>query len=345
MSTPAKVVLFLVFLASAAGVFFWRSSVSKPAVVTQKKNVRIGLLFDSLREERWQKDRDLFVKNVTDAGGFVDVQTANLDADVQYQQAENLIAKGIKTLVVVPYDGEKAAAIVELAHKNGAKVLSYDRLIKGSPVDFYVSFDNEKVGELEANGVLSKIKSGNIAYIGGAPTDNNSTLLKKGSHSVIDPLVQSGAIKLVVDEFTEDWRPENAYLTIKKYLQTGKTLDGVIAANDGTAGGAIRALKEVGLAGKIPVSGQDAELAACQRIIAGTQTLTVYKPISAIAKKAAEIAIHMAEGVDPVSNSTVENGAYTTTSYLIEPIAVDKSNIDKTIIKDGYHAREQIYGK
>jgi D-xylose ABC transporter substrate-binding protein len=247
--------------------------------------------------------------------------------------------------VVIPYDGEKAAAIVELAHKNGAKVLSYDRLIKNSPVDFYVSFDNVKVGELEANGVLSKVQSGNIAYIGGAPTDNNATLLKKGSHSLIDPRVKDGSIKLVIDEFTPDWRPDDAYLTVKKFLQSGKTLSGVIAANDGTAGGAVRALKEVGLSGKIPVSGQDAEVAACQRIIEGTQTMTVYKPISAIAKKAAEIAINMAEGVSPVSNSTVENGTYTTTSYLIEPIAVDRSNMDTTIIKDGYHTREQIYGK
>lgn len=245
--------------------------------------------------------------------------------------------------MVSPYDSEKISGVVDLAHKSNIKVIAYDRLIKNADVDFYISFDNVKVGSMEAQGVVKVKNSGNFAYIGGAPTDNNATLLKQGSMEVLDPYVKKGEIKLVINEFMTDWKPEEAYKTIKQYLAGGGKLDAVVAANDGTAFGAIRALKEYSLDGKIPVSGQDAELSACQRVIQGTQTFTVYKPIPALAEKAAEIAVVMAKGKTPESNSVINNGKTNVPSFFLEPIMVTKENMDSTVIKDGFHSKAQIY--
>jgi D-xylose transport system substrate-binding protein len=318
-----------------------------PSAPTQGLNpnssIRIGFLLGDLREERWQHDRDYFVAAAQKKGAYVQVMSANSDAELQNTQVENLISQGINVLVIAPWDAEKMSAVLADAHKANIKIISYDRLILNSDVDFYVTFDNEKVGRLEAQGVTTVKNSGNFAYIGGAPTDNNSKLLKQGSMEVLNPLIKSGSVKLVVDTLTEGWKPDVAYGTIKNYLAGGGKLDAVVAANDGTAGGVIRALKEFNLAGKVPVSGQDAELAACQAVVAGTQTLTVYKPIPELAEKAAEIAITMAQGQTPTSNSNLNNGKMDVPSYFLDPILVTKENMDTTVIKDGFQTRAQVY--
>lgn len=234
---------------------------------TSEKPV-IGFSLGTLREERWIRDRDEFVKNAEALGAAVNVLFANNDADLQISQTENLILQGVAVLVVVPHDGKAAAAIVTRAHAAGIKVLAYDRIISDSDLDFYVSFDSEKVGALQAQGILEKVNTGCIAYIGGSEKDYNAFLLKKGSIQVLAPLIQQGTIRLCLDVFSPDWKPEAAYENLKGYLLKGNTIDAVVCANDGTAFGAILALKEFGRAGKVPVSGQDAELSACRRIIA-----------------------------------------------------------------------------
>lgn len=306
-------------------------------------DIRIGFALGDLREERWQKDRDLFVKEAEKLGAYVQVTSANSNSDLQVSQVENLISQGVDVLVIVPYDGEKIASTVELAHKANIKVIAYDRLIKNSDLDFYVTFDNTLVGEMEAEAITAIQSKGNFAYIGGAPTDNNAALLKQGSMNILSPYIKDGSIKIVVDEFMTDWKPEEAYKTIRQYLSTGGKLDAIVAANDGTAFGAIRALKEFNLDGKVPVSGQDAELSACQRVVEGTQTVTVYKPISAIAAKAAQIAVTLARGDQAISNNTTSNGKINVPSYYLDPIKVTKENMDETVIKDGFHARDQVY--
>lgn len=327
------------------GVLFLKNSSKRQN--TEKSNadtnIRIGFSLGDLREERWQKDRDLFVSEAEKLGAYVQVTSANSNAELQKSQIENLISQGVNVLVIVPYDADKIADTVALAHKANIKVIAYDRLIKNSDLDFYVTFDNAKVGRLEAEAVVAVKNTGNFAYIGGAPTDNNATLLKQGSMEVLSPLIQNGSVSLVVDAFMNDWKPEEAYKTIKNYLASGKKLDAVIAANDGTAFGAIRALKEYNLDGKIPVSGQDAELSACQRVVAGTQTVTVYKPISSLASKAAQIAVSFAKGEQAIANNTTNNGNKSVPSYYLDPIAVTKENMDTTIIKDGFHAKAQVY--
>ena len=245
--------------------------------------------------------------------------------------------------VVMPSDSDKIAPALEQANAAGIKVIAYDRMINDKDLDMYVSFDNTKVGELEAQGILNVIDHGNFAYIGGSPTDNNALLVKNGSMQVLQPKITSGDIKLVVNTLTPNWDPTQAYQEMKSYLSTGKTVDGVVSANDGMAFGIIQALAEKGLAGKVPVSGQDADISACQRIVQGTQAMTVYKPIELEADEAAEAAVQMAEGQAPAFNATTSNGFIGVPSYLLQPVAVTKDNMMSTVIKDGFHTYAEVY--
>jgi len=306
--------------------------------------ITIGFSLDTLQEERWQRDRDLFTAAAEALGAEVDAQSANSDDAKQIAQAENFISQGVDVLVVVPHNGDATAAIVEKAHEAGIPVLAYDRLIKNSDLDLYVSFDNEKVGELQAQAIVDLVPKGKFVYIGGSETDNNAHLFKKGAFNVLQPLIDKGDIEVVFDQFTKDWNPSNALANMENALTANNNqIDAVVAANDGTAGGVIQALAAQGLAGKIPVSGQDAELAAAQRIVEGTQTMTVYKPIKNLAETAAELAVKLAKGEEIQTDKTVNNGKIDVPSVLLEPIAVDKSNIDATVIADGFHSREDVY--
>jgi D-xylose transport system substrate-binding protein len=319
----------------------------QPAAAGKKDDGKliIGMSMDTLKEERWQKDRDIFSAKVKEMGGEVKVLAANGDDATQMSQAEQLISQGVDVLVVIPHNAEATAPIVDKAHKEGIKVISYDRLIKNSEVDYYISFDNVRVGEMQAQAVTSKVGKGNFVYIGGADTDNNAHMFKEGAMKVLNPLKDKGDIKIVYDQFSKDWKPEEALKNMENALTANKNnIQAVVAANDGTAGGAIQALAAQGLAGKIPVSGQDADLAAVQRIAEGTQTMTVYKPIKSIATKAAEMAVALAkDGKVADAGKKVNNGKIDVPSILLDPIAVDKSNLADTVIKDGFHKLEDVY--
>jgi len=335
----AVIIIALVFLAVKFLI--------PPSAPVQSTNsnsaIRIGFLLGTLREERWTKDRDFFLAAAQKQGAYVQVMSANSDASLQITQAQNLISQGVNVLVVVPQDDVSAGTIVEAAHKANIKVIAYDRMIANSDVDYYVSFDSVKVGHMQAAGVVAVKNTGNFAYIGGSPTDNNSKLLRQGSMEVLSPLIKNGSVKLVVDANMKDWNPDQAYTTIKEYLAGGGKLDAVVAANDGTAGGVIKALKEYNLDGKVPVSGQDAELAACQAIVLGTQTMTSYKPIVEEADKAADIAVALAKGGTPPTTGVMNNGKTDVPSYLLDPILVTKQTMDATVIKDGFQTRAQVY--
>lgn len=310
----------------------------------ENRKIKVGFSMDTLLEERWIKDRDLFKQAVEALGAEVSVMAANGDDAKQIEQAETLIGQGVDILVVVPHDAEAMAAIVGKAHSSGIRVMSYDRLIKNADVDLYVSFDNEKVGELQAEAITKLVPKGKYVYIGGADTDNNAHLFKKGVFNVLQPLIDSGDITVVYDQWTTDWTPVNALANMKAALSAnGNRIDAVIAANDATAGSVIQALAEQGLAGRIPVAGQDAELAGVQRIVDGTQTMTVYKPIRLLADKAAELAVGLARGENAGASRKVNNGKIEVPSVLLPPIAVDRTNIEGTIIADGFHSRTDVY--
>jgi D-xylose transport system substrate-binding protein len=299
---------------------------------------------DSVLLERWQRDRDLFVQRAKELGAEVLVQSADGNDSVQVRQAENLLTQGVDVLVVVPHNGEIAASIVESAKRQNIPVLAYDRIIRNSNLDFYISFDNVKVGELQAKYVFDRAPKGNYVLIGGSPTDNNARLLREGQMHVLKPAVDRGDVKVVADQWARDWLPSEALRHTENALtQSRNDVVAVVASNDSTAGGAIQALEEQKLSGKVLVSGQDADLAACQRIVAGTQSMTVYKPIAPLARRAAEIAVALAKHSPVESNSKVSNGSKDVPSFLLSPITVDKSNIAETVIKDGFLKADDVY--
>jgi D-xylose transport system substrate-binding protein len=346
---------FVILLVFAAVVFISgcssnnATSDSSKSAVTDKtasgsEDIIIGISFAELQLGRWTAERDVMIEEAKKLGASAIVVSADLDSDRQMAQVKNLILQGADVLIVVAQDSKKAAAIVEEAHKSGIKVIAYDRLISDSELDYYMSFDNLKVGEYEAKGVLDVAPKGNIAYIGGSPTDNNAHLVRDGSYKLLQPKIDSGDIKIVIDEFNDGWKSDLAYQKISEYLAKGGKLDGVVVANDGMASGVIQALMERGLAGKVPVSGQDAELSACKNIVKGTQTVTVYKPVKVLAAEAVKVAVDVVNGKAISTNAVTNNGKIDVPSKLLDVVMVTSNNINDTIIKDGFYTAEEVYG-
>ncbi len=334
-------------LCTAAALSLSSALWAVPAARAADKTL-IGLSLDTLKEERWQGDRDLFVKKAKELGADVLVQSANSDDVRQIKDVEALIGRGVKVLVIVPHNGEVMAKAVDMAHQANIPVISYDRLIRNAKVDLYMTFDNVKVGEFQANYLKDHIPASGklrLVRICGSKTDNNAKLFKQGQDNIIGPLVKEGKFEVVRDDWADDWKPENAKrITNAAITQVGKNFDAVLASNDGTAGGAIQALLEEGLAGKIIVTGQDAEVAGCQRIVNGTQAMTIYKPLKQLATKAAEVAVDMAQGKKPEATSTVNNGMMDVPSILLDVVTVTKENMKDTVVKDGFHTEAQVFG-
>jgi len=324
--------------------FITSSSYQQTKEATNEK-IKIGFSMDTLNEDRWKRDRELFKQAAEALGAEVEIVEANGDDAMQILQAETLIEEGVDLLVVVPHNAEAMATIVKKAHSAGIKVLSYDRLIKNADVDLYISFDNEMVGKLQAETITKLVPKGKYVYIGGADTDNNAHQVKRGVFTVLEPYIEKGDITIVYDQWTKNWDPTDAYINIEEALHANdQEIDAVIAGNDATAQSVIKALTMRGLAGEIPVAGQDADLPAIQNIEKGIQTMTVYKPIPSLALKVAEIAIKMAKGEHIFVDQKVNNGKIEVPTILLEPIAVTKENIMDTVIKDKFYSKREVYG-
>lgn len=306
----------------------------------------IGLSLDTLKEERWQRDRDLFVAEAEKLGATVIVQAANSDDTRQNRDIESLISRGVDVLVVAPHNGAALTRAMKSAKEAGIPVLSYDRLILNSDIALYLTFDNVRVGELQAQWVLARWpadKPLRLVRIYGAPTDNNAKLFKQGQDNILNPLVKSGRVTVVAEDWALDWKPENAKKIMNAAItKSGHSFDAVLAANDGTAGGAIQALLEEGLAGKVLVTGQDADLPACQRIMRGTQSMTVFKPVARLARLASRTAVAVARGEKPVGTSTLENGFKAVPCLYEEIISVDQTNMMDTVVAAGFHSADKL---
>jgi D-xylose transport system substrate-binding protein len=306
----------------------------------------IGLSLDTLKEERWQRDRDTFVAAAEKLGATVIVQSANGDDTTQVRDVQSLLSRGVDVLVIVPHNGSAMTRAVRSANDAKVPVIAYDRLILGANIDYYLTFDNVKVGEAQAAYLAARLPAGRkarIVRIYGAPTDNNAKLFKQGQDNILDPLIKAGRIEVVHEDWALDWKPENAKKIMNAAVtKAGKDIDAVVASNDGTAGGAIQALIEDGLAGKVLVTGQDADLAACQRILRGTQAMTIYKPLKNLANLAARVAVEVAKGGRPATTSTIDNGVKQVPSIFENVVTVDKDNLASTVIADGFHAAADL---
>ena len=304
---------------------------------------KIGILMDNTSLERWKKDKELFEKTAKDLKAEAIIKVADSNPELQLKQAEELISEGVDVLIVIPVDLAKSREIVKKAHDENIPVISYDRLIKNCNVDYYVSTDNISVGELQAD-YLSKISPvGNYALITGPTTDNNAFLLHLGWLNVLQPFVDKGDIKIVVDEFTDFWLPDESYRMLKEYLEGGGKVDAVLAGNDALAAGAIMALKEFDYDGKVLVAGQDADVNAIRNIVAGVQTITIYKPIESLVYAALDAAVKISDGKAPSNmNITVNNGKKLVPAILLKSQVVNRHNIKMTVISEGFISEKEL---
>jgi D-xylose transport system substrate-binding protein len=313
------------------------------ALFAEEPSVHIGVLLDNLKFERWQRDAKLIQAHAHDRGAKVTVKDAEGSDDLQLQQANQLLDSGVSVLIVVPHDAEKAAAIVQAAQRKHVPVISYDRLIKNSPVSLYISFDNLQVGKLQASAMLSAAPAGNYFLLEGSPSDNNAHQLEKGHRLALKSGEDAGHVTVIDEAWCKQWDQKEAYdATVAALKKSDGKLAAVVAANDETAAGAVQALTEHKLAGKVPVSGQDADLAAVVRIIRGTQSMTVYKPLGPLSKRAVDAAIVLARGGKPETSENFSNGGSTVPAILLQPIAVDQHNLGSTVISDGFHSADEI---
>ncbi|MDF2943951.1 MAG: periplasmic binding protein/LacI transcriptional regulator [Herbinix sp.] len=305
-----------------------------------EKKIQIGLSFDSFVIERWQRDREVFVSTAQDLGAEVNVQNANGDVEEQISQIDYFIDKKMDVIVVIAVDSEACSDVLKKAEEAGIIVVAYDRLVRNANADLYISFDNEEVGRLMAETLTSEVpKDGNIVTIFGPTTDHNVTLVEQGFKDVME----DSDLNIVYTVYAKEWLAEEAFNAVNAALEITPEIDGVLCGNDNLASQAVRALSESRLAGKVVVTGQDADLVACQRIVEGTQTMTVYKPVDKLAKAAAEYAVKLAKGEDIGVETTINDGNYEVPYVKLEPIAVTKDNIKEVIIEGGFQQEDEVY--
>src|SRR6266702_2506480 len=353
--------VLLPMLFAACGSANTGSSSSTTTTTTGGKGcMKIGVLLpETATSARWDgQDRPLLQKDIPQvlSGATVDYTNAQGSADLQQTQAQADLTKGDCILVVAPSDSIKAAAIVSAAKVKGVPVISYDRLTYSNDLNYYVSFDNTKVGQLQGQYVADHYKSfvssngtNNTVMIDGSQTDNNALLFAKGAHSALDPLFSSGALKNVYEKFTPEWNNATAQTEMQAALTAnGNKVAVAYVANDGMANNVIAALKAVQLNGKVLVTGQDATVAGLQNILKGDQAMTVYKAVPKEAMATAQLVAALSKGTDTTSliNGTTVTvpitGGANIPSVLETPVAVDISNIKSTVIADNYVTAAQI---
>lgn len=303
----------------------------------------IALLLPESQTTRYEAfDKPLFEAKVADLCADCEVVYFNADQDEakQQQQVETAITQQVDVMVLDPVNGASASSLVTSSQDAGIPVIAYDRFIEGA--DYYLSFDNETVGELQAQALVDAVgDTGNILMLNGAPTDPNAAQFKAGAHNVLD----ASGLTIVAEYDNPDWSPGNAQTFVTDQLSSfdPTQIAGVYAANDGQAGGVIAALTGAGVTDLPPVTGQDAELAAIQRIVAGEQYMTIYKPIKIEAETAAEVAVAVANGDDVGTIGETEVSDFEgVDSYIFDPIVVTTDTVGSTVVEDGFYAVEDI---
>jgi len=314
--------------------------------------IKIGLSFSDFATERWPVEQALMTKLAAAKGAQVISQVANHDAKLQNDQIENMALQGVNVIIIIAEDGAAAATAVDEAAKAGVKTIAYDRLIKSTNISAYISFDNTEVGRAEARGVVQVVNKGKFMLLGGSPTDNNAVLVRNGQMEVLKPLIDSGAIKIVADQWVDNWDPPTATKIMENVLTAQHNkIDAVVASNDGTALGALQAMKAQGLAGKVPISGQDATAAGCNSIVKGEQTVTVYKDVRLLSPMAIDMAIALAKGqkieglkmYDMAAITLDKNQKGQVPCKFLPVVQVDKSNVYDLIVKSGFQSYDDVY--
>ena len=310
------------------------------------KKIKIGFAMDTVKEERWVRDKNAFEARCKELNVDCVITVADNKSERQANDVDNLLTQGVNVLVIAPHDATQAASMVDRAKAQGVPVISYDRLINSDKIDLYVSHQVPVIGRKIAEYALQHQPKGNYVMVYGASTDNNAVIMQKEQLAVLKPAVDAGDIKIVANQFITDWKPDLALNFVENALtQNNDDIQAIVVSNDGMAGGAVSALEKRGLAGKILVTGQDAQKDALQRIAQGKQTMTVYKPIIPLANKAVESAIKLAKKESLAEAQPFKNDAIgkDVPAILLEVVVVDKNNLMDTVIKDGYAKYEDVY--
>lgn len=309
-----------------------------------KQEPKVGFLMPDLIKKRYVKEKELFTQKITELGGSVIFMSADYNDNKQIQQAKELVEQGISVLVVNSVNANTAAAIVRIAHTKNIPVIAYDRLIRNCDLDYFLSFDNEKVGELMAEYVTKIKPTGKYILLGGDKADQNAIWVKSGQLKILEPMIKAGKISIVYNIYIEDWSSEYAKYEMRKYLDLSSDMpDVILSSYDGMSTSVIELLTEYNLNKEVLVTGQDAEIEACRNIVRGNQAMTVYKSLKDLAYKAAELSIKISKG-EKISDGSVKikNGQVDVTSFLLKPVVVDKNNIKTTLVADGFYTEEEI---
>ena len=312
---------------------------------------KVGVILpDTKSSQRWGTDDPKLLKVAFDAADVpVDIQNANGDKAKFQSIADDMIADGVKVLIIVNLDSGTGKAVLDKAKAAGVKTIDYDRLTLNGGANYYVSFDNVEVGRLQGQGLVKCLQAKGaelpvVADLNGSPTDNNASQFKEGYESILQPKYDDGTYLKGPDQSVADWDNDEAGVVFAEmWQQTDKKIRGVLAANDGLANAAIKVLKKDNMNGKVPVTGQDATVQGLQNILAGDQCMTVYKPIKQEADAAADLAIKLYKGEQPTAPDRVkdpESGAYVR-SKLLKPTAIDKKNVN-VVIKDGFADKKAV---
>jgi D-xylose transport system substrate-binding protein len=320
------------------------SAVNKSAKDPNRK-LKIGFSMATVKEERWQRDHDAFEAHCRAIGVEPVITVADNSPDRQANDVDNLLTQGVDVIVIAPQDATQAALMVDKAKAQGVPVISYDRLINSNKIDLYISHQVPVIGTKIAEYALAHAPKGNYVMVYGASTDNNAHIMKKAEMDVLQPAVDRGDIKIAAEQFIPDWKKELAQNFAENQLtQLQDQIAAFVVSNDGMAGGVIQALAARGLAGKVIVTGQDAQIDALQNIAEGKQSMTVYKPIIPLANQAVDAAVKLARG-EKLETQPFHNDQNNTTvpAILLEVIVVDKSNLMDTVIKDGFAKYEDVY--
>jgi len=346
-----KPVLFLlvaaIVVAPLLGGCFKKKEVQETPetqAMEDNSNITIGFSIHGLEVDRWKREKEMAEKYALKKGFNLLVMDAEKNTKKQIKQCENLIYQGVDVLILIPEDEESGKTIANFAKEHNVPLIAYDRLINDAPVTYYVTFDQKKVGVLQAKVLTDLYPEGRYVHLRGADSDFNTTYFTGGNMEVLDPYIKSGKIKIIASDQCLGWYRNEAYKFMKNVLKETTDITVALAPNDDTARAVIQALDESGLAGKVGVSGQDAELESIKYILEGKQTMTVYKPIKTMNEVALNFALDIAKGQKPETNGFTNNGYIDVPTYFIDVIAVTKDNIDSTVINDGFYTREEVYG-
>jgi D-xylose transport system substrate-binding protein len=303
----------------------------------------VGLLFPDLKIEFYKKNEKYFRERAKELGFEVAVLDAEGNEDIQFKQALELINKGVKVIIICSVNANLSAAIVREAHNKDVKIIAYDRLIRNSDLDYYISHDNIKVGEVMTDYAIKIKPKGNYMLLFGDRTDQNALFVRKGMENILNPLIKDGSIKIVYESYVEGWDANEAYFEVNRFLRFSKdSLNVVLAASDDISLGVVRLFNETGQTGQILITGQNANLLSVKSIINGGQAMTVFKPVKSLAYAAADLADQLLKNKLPDLKDSIFNGKINVPSILVPVEALDKNNIDK-LITEGFYSKSEIY--